>query len=419
MSATTSSQLPLQGFSESRLERITSHLQSYVDKGYLKGINAAITRNSDLVYNHSFGKLGEGKAKMEQDAVFRIYSMTKTITSVAALMLLEEGKFLLTDPVHKYLPAFKSTKVFDSSTHTGIKLVDQTTEMTIQHLFTHTAGLSYGWYHDTPVDEMYRILSQEVDPFTSKLGDFVNALASVPLVYQPGSHWRYSYATDVLGHLVEVISGESLDSFFQSRIFKPLGMNDTGFSVKAKQMDRYTSVYCPSEQYGFGIDYSTIPFGGKTYPIDTPEKSMFVRPRPLLKGFSGGGGLVSTLPDYMTFAQMLCNKGEFFGERLLSRKTVELMSMNHVPKHIRPLEIGGTPLLGEGFGLGVSVIENPEQNTLLGSTGNYGWGGAAMTNYWVDPIENIVGVIMTQFMPSDYYPIAQEFRNLSYQALVD
>lgn len=416
MSASTTS---LQGFSESRLELINTHLQSYITKGYLKGINAAFTRNGELVYNQSFGKLGAGTAKMQEDAIFRIFSMTKTVTSVAALMLLEEGKFLLNDPIHKYLPAFKDTQVFESSTHTGIKLVPQEKEMTIQHLFTHTAGLSYGWYNDTPVDEMYRTLFQEIDPFKAKLGDFVNALATIPLCYQPGTHWRYSYATDVLGHLVEVIADESLDSFFEGRIFKPLGMSDTSFSVKAKQLDRLTSVYCPSETYGFGIDYSSIPFGGKIYPIDTPKESNFVKHRPLVRGFAGGGGLVSTVPDYMKFAQMLCNQGELDGVRILGRKTVEMMSRNHVPAHIRPLEIGGKEILGEGFGLGVSVIEHPEQNTLLGSTGNYGWGGAAMTNYWVDPVENIVGVLMTQFMPSDYYPIVEEFRNLTYQALVD
>lgn len=415
MTTTTS----LEGFSEARLEHINRHLQSYISRGYLKGINAAITRNGNLVYNESFGKLGDGPEAMDQDAVFRIFSMTKTVTSVAALMLLEEGKLLLNDPVHKYLPDFKDTQVFDSTSHTGLKLVPQETEMTIQHLFTHTAGLSYGWYHDTPVDEMYRLLFQELDPFKSKLSDFVNSLASIPLCYQPGTSWRYSYATDVLGHIVEVISGESLDKFFENRIFKPLGMVDTSFSVKTKQMERLTSVYCPSESYGFGIDYSSIPYSSNIYPIDTPEQSNFVKPRPLVRGFAGGGGLVSTLPDYMTFAQMLCNQGEFQGVRILGRKTVEMMSRNHVPAHIRPLEIGGKPINGEGFGLGVSVIENPAQNTLLGSTGNYGWGGAAMTNYWVDPIENVVGVLMTQFMPSDYYPIVEEFRNLTYQALVD
>jgi CubicO group peptidase (beta-lactamase class C family) len=286
--------------------------------------------------------------------------------------------------------------------------------MTIRDLMTHTAGLSYGWFADTPVDHLYR--ESKVSPYATSLKDFVAFLASMPLVFQPGSHWRYSHATDVLGHLVEVVADEALDSFMKQRIFEPLGMVDTGFGIPQAKADRLTSVYCPSESYSFTLDYSTLEPGVPIYPIDTPAKSLFIEPK-FLSGIAGGGGLVSSLPDYFRFTQMLANKGVLDGVELLGRKTVELMTMNHVPKAIRPLEIGGNPMPGTGFGLGVSVLEDPAAAATLESGGSYGWGGAAMTNFWIDPVEEITGIFMTQFMPSDFYRVVREFRVLAYQAL--
>lgn len=405
------------GFSSQRLERLSKHLQSYIDRGYLAGINALILRRGHVAYQQSFGGQHLHGSPMTQESLFRIYSMTKPITSVAALMLLEEGRFMLDEPVSKYLPMFKHTRVHKATEYQGLKLEPQQTPMTIQHLLTHMSGLSYGWYQDTPVDQLYRDL--KVNPRDVPLKDFVAMLADVPLVFQPGSHWRYGYSVDVLAHLIEVVADEPFEDFLEARIFKPLYMHNTGFRVKPEQVGHFTSVYCPVEHYALGADFSQIPFGGPIYPLDTPDKSPFVHHQVLVSGMSGGGGLVSTISDYAHFAQMLLNNGVFEGNRLLGRKTVELMRMNHVPQSIRPLEIGGSPIAGYGFGLGVEVLEDVAVSSRHGSLGSHGWGGAAMTNYWVDPLEDLVGIVMTQFMPSDFYPLTKAFRILTYQALVD
>ena len=405
------------GFSGSRLKRLAEHLRGYTERGYLVGLSAQIARRGELAFAQTFGHQAKGGAPLTPESLFRIYSMTKPVTTVAALILFEEGLLKLTDPVTTYLPAFKKTKVCVGSEHQGVKLEPQAREITVQHLMTHTAGLSYGWYQDTPVDALYRATG--VDPATVPLGDFVDLLAAQPLAFQPGSHWRYSHATDVLGHLVEVVADESLDSFLTRRIFEPLGMVDTGFGVPSAKVGRFTSVYCPTEAFGFGADYSQLAPGGPIYPVDTPETSRFVEPEIPLVGYSGGGGLVSTLPDYMRFAQMLLNGGTFGGARILGRKTTHLMTVNHVPGHIRPLEIGGVEMLGTGFGLGVSVLEDVAASGSLGSRGQYGWSGAAMTDFWVDPAEDLIGVFMTQFMPSDFYEVSREFRVLTYAALTD
>jgi CubicO group peptidase (beta-lactamase class C family) len=405
------------GFSTERLARIDKHLQAYIDRGYLAGINALILHKGQIAYERSFGAQAMNAAPMNSESIFRIYSMTKPITSVAALMLLEEGKFMLEDPVAKYLPTFKNTKVCKTSEHLGLKLETQQTPMTIQHLLTHMAGLSYGWFQDTPVDQLYRDLN--INPRDVTLKAFVEMLADLPLVFQPGTHWRYSHSVDVLAHLIEVVADEPIEDFLEHRIFKPLGMKDTSFRVSSEQIEHLTSVYCPVENFEFGTDFSTIPQGSPVYPIDTPQNSGFIDHPVLVSGMSGGGGLVSTITDYARFAQMLLNKGQFEGTQILGRKTVELMTLNHVPAHLRPLEIGGTPIAGYGFGLGVEVLEDVARSARHGSVGSHGWGGAAMTNYWVDSVEDMVGIIMTQFMPSDFYPLTKEFRILAYQALVD
>ncbi len=406
-----------QGFSSERLERLTGHLQSYVSKGFVAGVNGMIARNNEVLYAESLGQQSMGEKAMSMDSIFRIYSMTKPITSVAALMLYEEGHLLLDDPVAKFLPYFADTKVCKGSGHTGLELEPQLRLMTIRDLLMHTSGLSYGWFQDTPVDVLYR--EAPLQTFDSPLADYVEQLASLPLVFQPGTNWRYSHSTDVLGHLVEVVAGESLDGFLENRIFKPLGMKDSAFEVPTEKLERFTSVYCPTEKYEFGFDYSSYPKDGKVHPIDTPERSLFVKPKVLVRGFSGGGGLVSTMSDYYHFASMLLNGGCFNGVQLLGRKTIELMSQNHVPKHIRPLESGGVAMPGIGFGLGVSVLEDLGGQSLLGSEGLYAWGGAAMTSFWIDPKEHMIGLVMTQFMPNDFYRLTDEFRVLSYQALLD
>lgn len=406
-----------QGFSAERLGRVTKHFEQYIDSGFIAGVNGLIARRGELVFAESVGKQGLGEAAMSMESLFRIYSMTKPVTTVAALMLYEEAKFLLDDPVSTYLPYFADTKVCKASKHTGLELEPQLQPMTIRDLMMHTAGLSYGWYQDTPVDGLYR--ETKVNPADMPLGDFVELLADMPLVFQPGTNWRYSHATDVLGHLVQVIADESLESFMQRRIFEPLGMTDTAFEAPTEKLERFTTVYCPTEEFGFGVDYSTLAKDGTIYPIDTPTKSRFVNHSVKVSGMSGGGGLVSTMSDYLCFAQMLLNKGQLNGVQILGRKTVELMRKNHVPLNIRPLEIGGNAMPGIGFGLGVAVVEDTGMHGILGSKGVFAWSGAAMTSFWIDPVEDLIGIMMTQFMPNDFYRLSDEFRVLSYQALVD
>ena len=405
-----------QGFSEERLEKLATHLQSYVDKTYVRGLNAVISRRGELVFERSFGRQGKGNKRMQMDSLFRIYSMTKPITSVAALMLYEEARFMLDDSVAKFLPAFNHTKVYGDSGHFGPKLVEQERPMTIRDLLTHMSGLSYGWYQDTPVDALYR--GTGLNPADMKLGDFVTALAELPLVFQPGTAWRYSYSTDVLGHLIEVVADEPLNTFLERRIFNPLGMENTSFVVPSDKLARLTSVYSPTKQPQIGADYSDLSPGAPIYPVDTPEKSMFVTPVQTPSGFAGGGGLVSTMPDYLRFAQMLLNGGTYKGAQLLGRKTVELMTTNHVPLTLRPLEIGGVAMPGNGFGLGVAVVEDIGLHGTVGSNGAYGWSGAAMTNFWIDPKEDLIGLCMTQFIPSEFYRLSDEFRVMTYGALV-
>ena len=403
------------GFSEARLELLTQHLQSYIDRGYLAGISALVMRKGQVAYTQSLGQQALGGEKLRADSLFRIYSMTKPVTTVAALLLMEEGRLLLSDPVATYLPYFADTQVCAAQEHKGLRLEPQRRPMTVRDLMTHTSGLSYGWFRDSPVDGLYR--ASKINPEATPLGEFVEQLATFPLVFQPGTGWRYGFSTDVLAHLVEVVADESLDSFFQSRILEPLGMTDTAFEVPAAKLERLTSVYCPGERFSFARDYAGFPKGEPLHAIDTPERSRFVNPPVLVNGFSGGGGLVSTTGDYARFAQMLLGEGTFEGTRLLGRKTVELMRSNHVPRTIRPLEIGGNPLQGNGFGLGVAVLEDVGASGSPGSAGQFGWSGAAMTNVWLDPHEDTLALLMTQFMPNDFYTLSQSFYTLVYSAL--
>lgn len=386
------------GFAPARLSRIHPTMQRYVDAGKLAGVQTLILRRGQIVHHDCVGMRNiEAAQPLSPDTIYRIYSMTKPITTVAALMLFEEGRFHLYDPVANYLPAFKDVQVCERSGVLGPDLVKPSTPMTIHHLMTHTGGLSYGWFEDTPVDALYR-QAGIMEPATNR-DEWLARVASLPLVSHPGAAWRYSVSTDVLGALVEVLSGQSLGDFFQERIFGPLGMVDTAFHVPAHKADRFAAVYGPGLQV-----------------VDAPQRSQFLQTDRI---HSGGGGLVSTTADYLRFAQMLMNHGELGGERLLGRKTVELMTLNHLPASIMPIAIGISPVRGCGFGLGVRVLEDVAASQRLGSVGEFGWGGAANTDFWVDPKEEIIGLFMTQFMPSDTYNARRDFRNLVYQALVD
>ena len=390
------------GFSSQRLARINAVMQRYVDEEKLAGIVTLVARRGQVVHFEQVGMANiEADQPMAADTIFRIYSMTKPITSVAVLMLFEEGHFRLSDPVADYLPAFKAMKVLERLPEGGERLVDAERPITIHHLLTHTAGLSYGRDEIETTDAQYQALWQQLDTnpaFT--LQEWLETLAQIPLLFHPGSRYRYGMATDVLGGLVQAVSGMPFAEFLQQRIFAPLGMADTAFSVPPEKIRRLATNYGPQD-------------GGGLKVIDAPQSSRYARPT---QHPSGGGGLISTTGDYLRFAQMLLNRGELDGVRLLGRKTVELMTTDCLPAGVF---LNNDPNRGAGFGLGVSLLQDLGKIAQLGSVGNYGWGGAANTNFWIDPQEELIGIIMLQFMPSDTYPVTQDFRNLTYQALVD
>lgn len=392
------------GLSSVRLKRISALMKEYVDQRKLAGIVAMVARRGKVAYRESYGMMDiEAQIPMQFDAIFRIASMTKPIVSVAAMMLYEEGRFQLDDPVSKFIPEFKGLQVYGAGTvedHTYVALKRQ---MTIQDLFRHTSGLTYG-FSNTPVDSMY--LAVNIFDPQGNLSDMIKKLSNIPLLYQPGERWHYSASTDVLGYLIEVISGESLDEFLSHRIFEPLAMRDTGFYVLEDKIDRFTTAYGTSED-GLRV-------------VDAPAASRFSR-KPTF--FSGGGGLVSTTLDYMRFAQMLLNNGALDGTRLLSPKTVQLMTINHVPVHALPIRFGVPSfeyfVRGYGFGLGVRVLQDIAESGNLGSKGTYGWAGMWCTYLWIDPEEELIGLLMAQFQRPAYYPFDKEFHTLMYQSIIE
>jgi CubicO group peptidase (beta-lactamase class C family) len=402
------------GMSSKRLERIRPVMQSYVDEQVVAGISTMISRRGRIVHAEQFGfRDREAGLPMTPDTIFRIYSMTKPIVSTALMMLHEEGLFQLDHPVAQYLPAFGSTKVLSED---GM-LVDQVRPMQIRDVLSHTGGLTYDFMADNPVAQMYREAKLMHDP-TRSLEAVIDELASIPLAFQPGTRWHYSVGIDVAARLVEVISGRPLGAFLSDRLFGPLGMADTGFGVADTDLDRLSAMYGLPDL--FGENYSAIQLveaalGGfneridvsATYPTNTPD--VFVR---------GGVGLFSTTGDYMRFAQMLANDGELDGERLLSRKTLELMHTNHLAPQLLPYELLGGPVPGMGFGLGSRVVLDVAQTGGSGSVGEYGWAGAAKTYYWVDPVEDLVGVFMAQYMTGVLLP-DRDMRSLTYQAIID
>jgi CubicO group peptidase (beta-lactamase class C family) len=336
----------------------------------------------------------EGQRPMQTDAIFRIYSMTKPVTVTAVLMLLEEGHLLLDDPVADWLPDFAHMRVFVRASGDSIEMTDLERPITIRHLLTHSAGLSYGFETGHPVDKLY----QQAGLFEAEsLAEAIRRLCQLPLVGQPGVRFWYSVAHDVLGHLIEVISERPLDVFFQERIFDPLGMVDTGFWVRRENLERLVTMYMPRP-------------GGGLQRAEGQEVDRTARPQVL----SGGGGLLSTAADYLNFAQMLLNRGQFEGRRLLSRKTFEVLTTPHLP--FPPGEIATNP--GFSMGLGVGVLTDLSQGNRRGSLGSYGWGGAAGTRFWVDPQEDLLGILMAQTMPG-FWRAADIFESLAYAALTD
>jgi CubicO group peptidase (beta-lactamase class C family) len=402
------------GFSSERLARIKPVMQAYVDKRGFAGISTMLARRGQVVHFEQVGLQDrESQTPLSADAIFRIYSMTKPIICTALMTLYEEGRFQLFDPLAKFIPAFGKVRVL-AGTDANRQEVDLIRPIMIRDLLTHTAGLTYNFLEDSPVGELYRqsgILSNAERTLEAMIAE----LARLPLAYQPGTKWHYSLAIDVLARLIEVISGQPLQDFLNERLFAPLGMTDTGFMVPAEKRDRIMTMYGHPDvatatfsslleawQSGFNerIDVET------TYPADNPN---FAR---------GGHGLFSTAWDYVRFAQMLLNRGELDGARILGPKIVDFMHMNHVSPALLPFEIGGVPTSGYGFGLGSRVLLNVAESMKPGSVGEYGWSGAAKTYYWVDPQEELIGVLMTQYMMGFDLP-ERDFQVLAYQALVE
>ncbi len=403
------------GFDPARLDRIDRHFARYVDERKLAGWLITVARHGKLAHVATYGQRDiEAGLPVEADSLWRIYSMTKPVTSVAAMILYEEGRFELTDPVSKYIPSFRDVRVFAGGSDVSYKTVPATEPIRIWHLLSHTSGLTYGFMRNHPVDAIYRARGYEWgSPRGADLAAVCDDFASMPLLFQPGSEWSYSVATDVLGRLVEVTSGQRLDEFFASRIFGPLGMTDSAFFAGPADVSRLAALYTRS------------PEDGKAMRMDAMGNAALKEPVYL----SGGGGLVSSAGDYNRFTQMLLRRpdspaGELDGTRLLSPRTVAYMTSNHLPGGA-DLETFGRPLYAEtvfagvGFGLGFAVVTDPLATKSLGSAGEFNWGGAASTTFWVDPAEQVTATFFTQLLPSSAYPIRPQLRQLVYQALVD
>lgn len=396
------------GLAAGQLGNIERHLdRRYIQPGKLPGALTLVARRGEVAYVKAQGLMDVERNKpVGRDTVFRIYSMTKPITSIAMMQLYEQGRFLLDDPVHKYIPAWKNLRVYKSGVYPNFLTTPATTTMTIRDLFTHMSGLTYGFMNRTNVDAAYRELGLDGSQNLT-LEALVNQLGELPLEFSPGTAWNYSVSTDVLGYLVQLLTGQPLDEYLRENIFDPLDMPDTGFQVRDDQLDRFAACY----QYRSG---------DRLQLQDDPETSHF---RHKNKFVSGGGGLVSTIDDYFHFAQALCQGGEFRGQRIIGRKTLEFMRCNHLPSNqdLPGLAVGAfseTPYAGTGFGLGFSVKTDVAKSQTNGSAGEYGWGGLASTNFFIDPAEELVMIFMTQLIPSSSYPIRQELRAIVNGALV-
>jgi CubicO group peptidase (beta-lactamase class C family) len=382
-------------------------MQGYVERDDLVGMINTVARQGRTVYYEKFGWADKEAGKpMQDDTIFAIASMSKPITAVALMTLYEEGHFYLNTPISKFIPRFKDVKVCTGVAKDGsLILTDLDPAITFRHLFTHTSGLSYGWNPSDPVDREYQKAQKTLDEAkrSMTLETLVDGLAQMPLAFQPGSKWRYSTSIDVLGRLAEIISGMPFDRFLAERIFKPLGMTDTAFYVPPEKAERVATVYGHPEP-GKGCQPLK-----QIRPASEPPK--FVMP---------GGGLVSTVSDYARFCQMLVNDGELDGVRVLSPKTVALFSINHAPEAALPYNFGKDDPYHNGYGysLGTRVLMDVSKSGVSGSVGEFGWDGAFATYFWIDPKEQLYGLLMVQHSPNGHYPIHPQFKQLTYQAMV-
>jgi CubicO group peptidase (beta-lactamase class C family) len=394
------------GLSAQGLERVNQHLQSkYIDAGKLKGALILVARHGEVVHTRALGLAdAERGMPVREDTIFRIYSMTKPITSVAFMMLVEEGLVALDDPVSRYIPDWKNLGVYDGGFMETFRTRPPARPMQIVDLLRHTSGLTYGFQQRGNVDAAYRRLGIGEVEKSGTLDGMVQALSRLPLEFSPGEAWNYSVSTDVLGYLIGKISGQPFEKFLHDRLIKPLGMFDTDFYVPKTKAARLAACYS---------------LGPKGVTLqDDPTTSSYLEPPSLV---SGGGGLVSTAADYLKFCQMMLNGGELNGARFLSPKTIQLISLNHLP--------GGTDLAtlsrslfseaayaGLGFGLGFSTTIDPAATLIPATIGDLSWGGAASTFFWIDPKEELAAILMTQLLPSSAYPIRRELRTLVYSA---
>jgi CubicO group peptidase (beta-lactamase class C family) len=388
------------GLSQQRLAEITTLMRQHVEEKKLAGAVALVARRGKVAYLQSLGKQDiEAGIDMRANTIFRIASMTKPITSVAVLVLYDDGLIRLNDPVSKYIPEFSDPMVFRQ----GQKAVPAKQEITIKHLLTHTSGLTYQW--DKQIGPLYKEagITHGIAQDDSILGEKMKKLARIPLLHHPGRRWTYGLSVDVLGRVVEVASGKTLKEFFEKRIFEPLGMKDTHFFIPDDKMPRLATVYAPKPQGGLKrLDSELIVEGSFVYCADHPYKGQ-------KRYFSGGGGLCSTITDYLRFSQMLLSGGELDGKRVLKHKTVQMMTSDHV----------GQLKKGEGFGLGVSVTRNLEESGGMDCVGSFGWGGFWYTTFFVDPGNEMIGICMGQLHPNGKATLNGRFKRLVYQAVID
>lgn len=395
------------GLCAQRLRRIDAWRERLVADGKLAGATTLVMRHGQVAHLGCSGFADLARAApMTPQTIHRIYSMTKPMTSVALMMLYEEGRFQLDDSISRFLPYFTGLRVSTGAARGKLDTTPALRDITFRDLLTHTSGLTYGFMRATAVDALYREQGIDYGAAETSLAEVTEALARLPLIAQPGAEWNYSVATDVLGYLVEVISGQAFAAFLHERLIDPLGMVDTGFHVRPGSAARLAA------NYGPGAD-------GALDLIDDPATSRYLAPRRLA---SGGGGLVSTAADYLRFCRLLLGRGQLDGTRYLGRKTLDLMMANHLRGDMAAM---GQPRWSEstaegiGFGLGFSVLLDPARAQIIGSPGECAWGGAASTAFWVDPAEDMAVILLTQLMPSSTSPLRRELRVLSYQAIID
>ena len=388
------------GLDSSVLGKVRSYLDNtYVNEGKYVGTLTLVARKGEIAYLDALGFMDrENQRPMQNDTIFRIYSMTKAVTSIAVMQLLEQSKFRLDDPVYWYIPSFEDLRVFQAGEYPNFITSRPKRHVSIRDLLTHMSGLTYGFMYRTNVDSAYRKMNSQAP---KNLDDFIEAVSKMPLEFSPGDKWNYSISTDVLGYLVEQISGLKLDEYFKKYIFEPLGMVDTDFTCPKEKLDRLASLY------------EHNPLGEPRF-METPALDVTY--------LSGGGGLFSTMSDYYQFASMLLNQGELNGKRIIGRKTIELMTTNHLPdgKDLTEMSesaFSETPYAGVGFGLGFSVMLDPAKSQTLSDIGEFGWGGMASTVFFINPKEDMLVIFMTQLIPSSTYQVRRELRSLIYSAL--